>query len=107
MHGLVRWRALKSRDKEGIPQWEDWYTVVIIAACLQITKISGQPEFRRHIIGHLPQTGAMYNNNTQVFARHSTFIQNILARVYHDEGRWKEAEDLFVLLIETRKRVLG
>ncbi|KAG9235723.1 Tetratricopeptide repeat-domain-containing protein [Amylocarpus encephaloides] len=30
-----------------------------------------------------------------------------LASTYRNQGRWKEAEDLFVLVMETRKRVLG
>jgi hypothetical protein len=99
MHGLVRWRALKSRDKEGIAQWKEWYIVVIIATCCQMTKSSDQPEFRRNLMAHLPQTCEL--------ARHNSFIQTALARVYYDEGRWKEAEDLFVLVMETRKRELG
>ncbi|KFZ23221.1 hypothetical protein V502_02300 [Pseudogymnoascus sp. VKM F-4520 (FW-2644)] len=30
-----------------------------------------------------------------------------LASTYWNQGRWKEAEDLGVLVMETRKRVLG
>ncbi|KAH8758834.1 hypothetical protein BGZ57DRAFT_907136 [Hyaloscypha finlandica] len=30
-----------------------------------------------------------------------------LAATYRDQGRWKEAEDLDVQVIETRKRVSG
>ncbi|KAJ2892346.1 kinesin light chain [Zalerion maritima] len=32
---------------------------------------------------------------------------NNLASTYRNQGRWKEAEDLFVQVMETRKRVLG
>jgi DNA repair protein RadC len=32
---------------------------------------------------------------------------NNLASTYQNQGRWKEAEDLEVLVMETRKRVLG
>ncbi|KAH8761907.1 hypothetical protein BGZ57DRAFT_992576, partial [Hyaloscypha finlandica] len=35
-----------------------------------------------------------------------TSIAN-LASIYRNQGRWKEAEDLDVQVIETRKRVLG
>jgi Tetratricopeptide repeat len=31
----------------------------------------------------------------------------LLASTYQDQGRWKEAEELFVQVMETRKRVLG
>jgi len=30
-----------------------------------------------------------------------------LASIYKDQGRWKEAEDLYVLVLRTMKRVLG
>jgi hypothetical protein len=30
-----------------------------------------------------------------------------LASTYRNQGRWKEAEELFVQVMETRKRVLG
>jgi len=30
-----------------------------------------------------------------------------LASTYRNQGRWKEAEDLFVQVMETSKRVLG
>jgi len=32
---------------------------------------------------------------------------NNLASTYADQGRWKEAEELFVQVMETRKRVFG
>jgi hypothetical protein len=35
-----------------------------------------------------------------------TSIAN-LASTFWNQGRWKEAEDLFVQVMETRKRVLG
>ena len=34
------------------------------------------------------------------------YIMEILAYVYMDQGRWKEAEELEVQVTETRKRVL-
>ena len=34
-------------------------------------------------------------------------IKNSLASTYRDRGRWKEAEELFVQVMETLKRVLG
>jgi pentatricopeptide repeat protein len=30
-----------------------------------------------------------------------------LALTYGNQGRWKEAEEMFVQIMETRKRVLG
>jgi hypothetical protein len=34
-------------------------------------------------------------------------IMNNLASKYRDHGRWKEAEELAVQLVETREKVLG
>lgn len=41
--------------------------------------------------------------------KHPNTLTNManLASTYRNQGRWKEAEDLFVLAMETRKRVLG
>jgi tetratricopeptide (TPR) repeat protein len=39
-------------------------------------------------------------------SRHADQYAN-LASTYRNQGRWKEAEELFVQVMETRKRVLG
>src|SRR5205814_436825 len=39
--------------------------------------------------------------------RHEDFVKVTLGRVYYDEGRWEEAEKLFVEVMETSKTKLG
>ena len=34
-------------------------------------------------------------------------IKNSLAATFFNQGRWKEAKELFLQVMETRKRVLG
>jgi hypothetical protein len=79
MHKLIQWRALKSIAREEIPQWKDWYTVVILAACSQMTEEQNQPEFRRHLIAHMPETSEKYNDDDRLLARNKLFIQGTLA----------------------------
>ncbi|KAK3937548.1 hypothetical protein QBC46DRAFT_460804 [Diplogelasinospora grovesii] len=78
MHGLVQWRARRT-----------------------ITKEYHQPEFRRHLIVHLPDVSIseMWNGGRDV-ENYESFIRETL-------GRWEEAEELFVQVMETRKTKLG
>ncbi|KAH7139811.1 hypothetical protein B0J13DRAFT_638817 [Dactylonectria estremocensis] len=106
MHGLVQWRALKSSAQEEIPQ-KEWYMIVILAACSQMTEERHQPEFRRHLMTHLPQISELGDDTTRDSETRTFFMQGILAHVYHDEGRWDEAEKLLVEAMKIRKAKLG
>ena len=46
---------------------------------------------------------------TSIGAEHPDTLMNManLASTYRDQGRWKEAEELEVQVMEARKRVLG
>lgn len=56
MHSLVQWRAIH-RDPDQ--QWQCWYTKFVLAACCQIMEEDHIPEFRRHLVLHLPDITKM------------------------------------------------
>ncbi|KXX72981.1 Protein SERAC1, partial [Madurella mycetomatis] len=103
MHSLVQWRARQSYQSQP---WLWWYTVFILAACYRSIE-EEQPEFRRHLVGHLPDMSEDYGERGKDLLRHQNFIGAILGRIYYDEGRWEEAEKLFVQVMETSKTKLG
>ncbi|KAK0639860.1 hypothetical protein B0T16DRAFT_463496 [Cercophora newfieldiana] len=96
MHSLVQWRARQNRPDQS---WRWWYMRFILATCCQMIE-EEQPEFRRHLVGHLPDVSADDGED-------GGFVGTTLGRVYYDEGRWAEAEKLFVQVMETRKTKLG
>ncbi|CAG8345731.1 unnamed protein product [Penicillium salamii] len=79
----------------------------MLAVCSQSTKDHRQPQFRRHLILHVPDVrnidlGCINNIEMGV-----VFIWSTLARVHYDEGRWEAAEQLFVQVMEMSKTKLG
>jgi tetratricopeptide (TPR) repeat protein len=103
MHSLVQWRAVQGDRSRP---WGWWYTVLMLAACFQFIEEQSQPEFRRHLMMHFPDASAVYAKGDKD-KRYEIFIGVTLGRVYYDEGRWEEAEKLFVQVMETRKTKLG
>ncbi|KAK5651032.1 hypothetical protein OQA88_1501, partial [Cercophora sp. LCS_1] len=103
MHSLVQWRAMQNEPDRP---WRWWYMTFILAACCQMTGGREQPEFRRHLIVHLPDISENDGKDGDR-RRHEGFVGSTLGRVYYDEGRWAEAEKLFVQVMETSKTKLG
>lgn len=103
MHGLVQWRTMQS-DRSR--QWPLSYLVFITAACCQKGKERHQPEFRRHIIVHIPDIHDIVDKSIDI-GIHEPIVMNIIGQVYEDEGRWAEAEQLFMQAMEIRKTKLG
>ncbi|KAK4667919.1 LOW QUALITY PROTEIN: uncharacterized protein QC764_0111100 [Podospora pseudoanserina] len=103
MHGLVRWRAMLSHRSRP---WRQWYMVFVLAACCQNIE-EEQPEFRRQLVGHLPDIHGNNGQEREYFLRYQSFIGATIGRIYYDEGRWEEAEKLFVQVMETSKTKLG
>ncbi|KAK3357792.1 hypothetical protein B0T25DRAFT_499359 [Lasiosphaeria hispida] len=102
MHGLVQWRARQNHQSQP---WLWWYVVFVLAACCR--SIEEQPEFRRNLVGHLPDISEDDGKVREDLLRHQCFIGAKLGRIYYGEGRWGEAEKLFVQVMETRKTKLG
>ncbi|KAK3359535.1 hypothetical protein B0T25DRAFT_101496 [Lasiosphaeria hispida] len=103
MHSLVQWRAMLNEPDRP---WRWWYLVFILAACCQTTGAREPPEFRRHLMVHIPDIS---ENNAEDgdWRRREDFVGSSLGCVYYDEGRWDDAEKLFVQVMETRKTKLG
>lgn len=103
MHGLVQWRIMQS-DRSR--QWPLSYLVFITAACCQKGKERHQPEFRRHLIVHIPDIHEIVDKDIDI-GIDEAFAIDITGRVYDGEGRWTEAEQLFMQAMEIRKTKLG
>ncbi|RYP41795.1 hypothetical protein DL767_000811 [Monosporascus sp. MG133] len=104
MHKLVQWRAVQSEQSES---WAWWYMVHILAACRQVTKEEQHPEFRRHLVVHLPAVDRVFSDMGGDAERYRYFIGSTFGRVYYDEGQWEEAEKLEVQVMEICKTKLG
>src|SRR5438034_825509 len=65
------------------------------------------PQFRRHMVAHIPDVNRHSLDNMRVNDKKKGFVWSAIGKASYDEGRWKEAEELLVQEIETRKRVLG
>ncbi|KAK0631939.1 hypothetical protein B0T14DRAFT_559678 [Immersiella caudata] len=103
MHSLVQWRAMQN---EADRPWRWWHLKFILAVCCQMIGGKEQPEFRRHLMVHIPdisENDAEYGDRR----RHEDFMGSTLSRVYYDEGQWEKAEELAVQVMETRKTKLG
>ncbi|KAK4193988.1 Tetratricopeptide repeat-domain-containing protein [Triangularia verruculosa] len=104
MHRLVQWRATRNKPTG---RWRRWYMVFILAVCCRITEEQHRPDFHRHLIVHIPDISEDDVHGDKISKRHQGFVGTVLGLIYYDEGRWEEAEKLFVQVMETRKTKLG
>ena len=104
MHGLVQWRATKYEAEQP---WETWHLMTVLAACAQLSKETARPHFRRELIAQLPSIEKKYLNELGIEDKNKGFAWNTISTVYFYEGRSKEAEELYVQVMETSSRVLG
>src|SRR6266699_2753243 len=81
--------------------------VFIVAVCCQVIEEQRRPEFRRHLMVHLPGIGEDYVDGDENLRGYESFMGDKLGKIYYDEGRWEEAEKLEVQVMETRKTKLG
>jgi tetratricopeptide (TPR) repeat protein len=104
MHGLVQWRARKYEDEQP---WEIWHLMTVLAGCVQLSKDEARPEFRRELVTHTPALGETYLDVLKIEDSRKEFVWHTVSTLLFYEGRWKEAEELEVQVMDTRKRVLG
>ena len=104
MHGLVRWRASVRMDRE---QYRRLYLAFIVAVCENIGKEVDGVRFRRHVVVHLPQKDEILGSTDGVKDEGLWRMWATIGYVLWEEGRWKEAEELQVKVMEARSRVLG
>ncbi|RDW56494.1 hypothetical protein BP5796_13135 [Coleophoma crateriformis] len=104
MHSLVQWRAMQYRKAE---RWQWWYVLSVVAACTQVTVESHRPQFRRHLVVHIPDISVVSLESFNIPDEMMDFVWERVSQVYSDEGRWAEAEELELHVIEIRKEKLG
>jgi tetratricopeptide (TPR) repeat protein len=110
MHSLVQWQA---KCQMGTRAWRLWPFVFLTAAAYQINQEKSRPQFRRYLPTHLAAISTSDYSLSQVCedlndeGLFELLSWHVIAEVYHNEGRWKEAEELFVQVVETSLRVLG
>jgi len=104
MHGLVRWRASVGVDRE---QYWRLYLAFIVAVCENIGEEADSVRFRRHVVVHLPPKDEILGGTNGVKDEGLWRMWTTIGHVLWKEGRWKEAEELDVKVMEARSRVLG
>jgi hypothetical protein len=83
------------------------YLAFIVAVCMNIGKVADTIRFRRYVIVHLPPNERLLNGTSGVDEEGLWWMWLRVAQVLWEEGRWKEAEELEVKVMEARRRVLG
>jgi tetratricopeptide (TPR) repeat protein len=104
MHGLVQWRAGVGMDRE---EYWQLYLAFITAVCINIGDETDCVRFRRHVVVHLPLNKRLLNENNGVEEEALWWMWSWVGQVLWQEGRWHEAEELQVKMMEARRRVLG
>ncbi|CAG8293183.1 unnamed protein product, partial [Penicillium salamii] len=102
MHSLVQWRATRGDQHQ---KWQGWYIRFMLAACSQLIK-DHQPQFRRHLILHLPDVNIDLRG-VSTKETGEAFIWATLGTIYSDEGWWADAERFQLQVMETSKTKLG
>jgi tetratricopeptide (TPR) repeat protein len=104
MHGLVRWRASVGMDRE---QYWRLYLAFMVAVCENIGEEADSVRFRRHVVVHLPPKDEILGGTNGVKDEGLWRMWTTIGHVLWKEGRWKEAEELDVKVMEARSRVVG
>jgi tetratricopeptide (TPR) repeat protein len=104
MHSLVQWRAGVGLDRE---QYWRLYLAFMVAACESIGEKVKRIQFRRQLVVHLPQNDDLLKGRSGAAGEGLWWIWMTMGRVLRQEGRWREAEELFLSVVETRSRMLG
>ena len=104
MHSLVQWRAMNHDEDQP---WGFWYLIFISAVSHQNFQEHGRPQFRRHMILHIPVLDKSYLEAMRINDRRKALIWAIIGNIYYKEGRWKETQELETQVMETRRRLLG
>jgi hypothetical protein len=104
MHSLVQWRASVGMDRE-----EYWrlYLAFITTVCVNVGDETDRVRFRRHVVVHLPMNERLMNRTIGMDEEGLWLMWSWVGQVLWQEGRWKEAEELDVKVLEARRRVLG
>ncbi|RFN43622.1 protein serac1 [Fusarium flagelliforme] len=101
-----KWDSFYYRQARDILVRYSLLQQVEVAACRQLIA-EQKPDFRRHLVMHLPGSREVYRDGARTLSQREWLVGPILGQLYHDEGLWKDAESLFVQVMETFKTKLG
>ncbi|OJJ84728.1 uncharacterized protein ASPGLDRAFT_170633 [Aspergillus glaucus CBS 516.65] len=104
MHSLVRWRAMQYKYDYQEP-WNRWHMEFMLGACHELLKDTAKPQFRRHIVIHIPQTSPSSIKSINEEGRAKMW--DILGKTYNGEGRYEEAEVMHQRALGGREKALG
>ncbi|KAJ4288935.1 hypothetical protein N0V90_011276 [Kalmusia sp. IMI 367209] len=104
MHGLVQWRAKKYAQQ--MP-WHRWHLLVVLAACTTLLEDEANPQFRRHMVMHIPDVREAHLHGLGLNNEGMCSVWKTVGHVYFEEGWWKDVEKLDVQLMETSKTKFG
>lgn len=106
MHSLVQWRAKQFKQRQ---LWDIWYLLFMSAVCQQVAREEATPHFRRYVVVHLPdcKRPTLDALSPPLEDETKVVIQSAFAKVYDQEGRWREAEELLMQVVDVQKKALG
>ena len=104
MHKLVQWRATQSDQNK---QWAWRHIFHVVAVCTQILEPEHPPDFRRHLVVHIPDVDTAFDAMSGDVQNCRAPTCALFASVYYEEGRWKEAERMFTRTVESAKALFG
>jgi hypothetical protein len=84
IHGLVQWRAMKYEEHQ---LWDLWYLEFMVTVYHQIFQEAGRPQFRRHILVHIPEASQTFLEKKGIKDKGKAKVWEMISMVYHNEGR--------------------
>ena len=103
MHSLVQWRASVGMNRE---QYWRLYLAFMAAVCVNIGKEEETVQFRRHVVIHLPPNDSLFDRTAGLQETGLWWMWSWIGRVLWREGRWKEAEQLWMKTKDMMLKVL-
>jgi tetratricopeptide (TPR) repeat protein len=104
LHSLVQWRASVEMDRD---QYLLLYLSFITAVCGGIIKGAEHMRFRRHVAVHLPLKDLLLGRSDLIETKALWWAWSTIGNMLSDEGRWREASELLLQLVDTSSRVFG
>ena len=99
MHGLVQWRASVGLDRG---EYCRLHLAFMVAVCSKVENGADSVRFRRHVVTHLPSNQDLLVRTGGMEDEGMWWMWSWVGRVLWEEGRWKEAEELEVKVMEAR-----
>jgi tetratricopeptide (TPR) repeat protein len=110
LHPLIRdWLQLREKKSKRRSYCQEAITIVLVS----IQSFGSQnttADQKKELLAHMDAcilNDKRFSKSGRTLGYDHCDAASIFANMYRDQGRWKEAEELFVQVMETRKRVLG